>query len=207
MRRTARVAAAEIVRVTTNRFPATRRGGEHLALGPLTGRGWRAYVRRSVKEDDMSALPAEDERALIRELAESALERAAPEELAVFDETAEEYFQAPEAVLNPKRRDEAVGFGLELALLTPSVLAAASAVVHFLLDVAADAVRDEAKASVAERLRRLVRHAGDAAPASLSPQQLRRVRDLAYERVRATGADEAQASLVADAIAGGLAVG
>jgi hypothetical protein len=155
----------------------------------------------------MSAVTNEDEQALVRMLAESALERAAPEELAVFDDTAEEYFAAPDAVLNPKRRDEAVGFGLELALLTPTVLAAASAVVHFLLDVVTDAVRDEAKASVAEHIRRLLRHAGDAAPAGLSPEQLRRVRDLAYQRVKATGADEAQASLVADAIAGGLAVG
>jgi hypothetical protein len=154
----------------------------------------------------MSALPAEDERALIRLLAETALERAAPEELAVFDETAEEYFRAPDAVLNPKQRDEAVGFGLDLALLTPTVLAAASSVVHFLLGVVGETVRDEAKASVAEQVRRLLRHAGDAAPASLSAEQLRRVRDLAYQRVKATGADEAQASLVADAIAGGLAV-
>src|ERR1700750_1185110 len=52
------------------------------------------------------ALTAADEQALVRALAEAALEQAAPEELAVFDETAEEYFAAPEAVLNPKRRDE-----------------------------------------------------------------------------------------------------
>ena len=153
------------------------------------------------------AVTADDERVLIRRLAEAALERAAPEELAVFDETAEEYFAAPDAVLNPKRRDEAVGFGLELALLTPAVLSAATTVVHFLLGVLGEAVHDEAKASVAGQLRRLLGHAGDAAPASLSPAQLRRVRDLAFDRVRATGADEAQASLVADAIAGGLAVG
>jgi hypothetical protein len=152
------------------------------------------------------ALTADEEQALVRALAEAALERAAPEELAVFDETAEEYFAAPDAVLNPKRRDEAVGFGLELALLTPAVLAAAQAVLHFLVGAVAEAVHDEAKATVADRLKRLLGHAGDAAPASLSPQQLRRVRDLAFERVRASGADEAQASLVADAIAGGLAV-
>ncbi len=151
-------------------------------------------------------LTADEEQALVRALAEAALEQAAPEELAVFDETAEEYFAAPDAVLNPKRRDEAVGFGLDLALLTPAVLAAATSVVHFLLDVVGETVRDEAKATVAERVRRLLVHAGAAAPASLSPEQLRRVRDLAYQRVKATGADEAQASLVADAIAGGLAV-
>ena len=152
------------------------------------------------------ALTAADEQALVRALAEVALEQAAPEELAVFDETAEEYFAAPEAVLNPKRRDEAVGFGLELALLTPAVLSAAASVVHFLLGVVAEAVHDEAKATVADRLKQLLGHAANAAPASLSPEQLRRVRDLAYQRVKATGADEAQASLVADAIAGGLAV-
>jgi hypothetical protein len=151
-------------------------------------------------------LTTDDEQALVRALAEAALERAAPEELAVFDETAEEFFAAPDAVLNPKRRDEAVGFGLDLALLTPAVLAAATSVVRFLLGVVAEAVHDEAKATIADRLRRLLSHAGDAAPASLSPEQLRRVRDLAYQRVKATGADEAQASLVADAIAGGLAV-
>ena len=47
--------------------------------------------------DRKAVLAPEDERLLVAQLAESALAQAAPEELVVFDETAEEYFQDPDA--------------------------------------------------------------------------------------------------------------
>ena len=157
-----------------------------------------------------AAVPSADERELVSELAQAVLERTAPEELLVFPETADEYFRDPQAVLDPKRRDEAVGFGLDLALVTPFVLAVATPVVRFLLDSTAEAVQAEAKTSIAAVVRRLVRRGDDAeAPASdpvpaLSTAQLQSVRELAYTRAKAVGVDEAQAALMADAVVGGL---
>jgi hypothetical protein len=49
------------------------------------------------------------ERDLVDELAQAVLQRVAPEELVVFEETEADYFREPEPVLSGRRRDEAVG--------------------------------------------------------------------------------------------------
>src|SRR5512144_1176196 len=95
--------------------------------------------------DNGVELEPQEERALVKQLAQTVVGRAAPEELVVFDETVEEYFQDPYQVLRARGRDEAVGFGLELGLLTPYVLAIASAVVNFLVSTIADSAREETK--------------------------------------------------------------
>ena len=79
----------------------------------------------------------EDEE-LVRELAQIALSEVAPEELAIFDETADEFFADPDGVLSPEHRDEAVGFGLDAALATPFVLAVVMPVVQYLVATVAD---------------------------------------------------------------------
>ena len=137
------------------------------------------------------------------ELAELALERLAPEELAVLPETAEEYFRDPQSVLAPRRRDEAIGFGLDLALLTPYVLAVATPVLGVLGAIAQQTLED----SSARMIRRLFRRGdtpGDS-PA-LTAIQAQQVRDVAIEHARTLGLDDGCAALLADSIVGGLAV-
>jgi hypothetical protein len=157
-------------------------------------------------------LPPEAENELVTDLARLALEEAAPEELVLFPEAAEEYFKDPQAVLNPKRRDEPVGFGLDLAMLTPYVLAVATAVIRFLASTVADAVREESKPLVARLVRSVLRQpdsapglAGEASP--LSADQARQVREIAYRRARDLGLDEDKAVLLADSVVGGLVLG
>ena len=103
----------------------------------------------------------EAEQELVGELARAVVRCVAPEELGLFAETEADYFRDPGLVLRARSRDEAVGFGLDLALLTPYVLAVGTAVVHFLALVVSDAVRDEArdelKPVIAGRVRRLLR--------------------------------------------------
>ena len=158
-------------------------------------------------------LPPEAENELVTELARLALEQAAPEELVLFSETAEEYFKDPQAVLDPKRRDEALGFGLDVAMLTPYVLAVATPVIRFLASTVADAVSQEAKPLVARLVRRLLRQPGPApepaseAPPPLTTEQARQVRELAYQQGKRLGLDEGQAVLLADSMVGRLVVG
>jgi hypothetical protein len=154
-------------------------------------------------------LPPQVERELVSELAELTLELAAPEELAVFPETAEEYFDDPQAVLDPKRRDEAVGFGLDAALLTPFVLAVATPVIQFLVATVGDAVLEESKPLVARLIRRLFRRADQASEpadraAPLSVDQARQVREIAYQRAKGLGLSENQATTLADSMVGSL---
>jgi hypothetical protein len=149
------------------------------------------------------------DRELVVALAAGVLEKAAPEELVIFDETVEEFFADPDAVLNPKRRDEAVGFGIDLALLTPYVLAVAGPVVRFLMETVSSAAQDAAKPVIVRMVGRLFRRSdgepGEGA-APLTAQQARRVRDIAYDRACQLGLPEGQCVLLADSVVGGILV-
>ena len=161
------------------------------------------------------------EQELVGELARAVVQYVAPEELGLFAETEAEYFRDPGLVLRAKSRDEAVGFGLDLALLTPYVLAAGTAVVHFLAVVVSDAVRDEArdelKPVIAGRVRRLLRRDDPAAADRRQPEghdqvpgvtveQAREVRQVALRQAVRAGLDEEKAALLADAFVAALLV-
>ncbi len=167
-------------------------------------------TRTTVESDrGRDVLAPEDGHDLACALAELALEQAAPEELALFPETVDEYFRDPEAALHPRQREEAVGFGLELALLTPYLLAIATYVVKMLAALVEQSVKDELKPSVAQLVHRLFRKGGETAsgqsgPAPLTPTQLRDVRDSAYQRGIDLGLNEARATLLAESVVGHL---
>jgi hypothetical protein len=158
------------------------------------------------------SLTTDEQRDLVQGLAETVVEQLEPDELAVFEETAEEYFEDPRAVLDPKRRDEAVGFGIDAELLTPIVLAVATPVVQYLADLVVEASGEGVKPTLVRLLRRMLRlKDADPAPAPEPPQltqeQVDHVRDVAFARARDVGLEESRARLLADAVAGGVRVG
>ncbi|MFI7602517.1 hypothetical protein [Actinoplanes sp. NPDC049681] len=154
--------------------------------------------------------PSVLDRDLVQALTAAALAASAPEELPILDETAEEYFADPDAVLHPRRRDEAVGFGVDLALLAPYTLAIATPVVQFLFETVASEAQNAARPFVAQAVRRLLRRpaddAGGTGATPLNPRQARRVREIAYDRARYLGLPEAQCVLLADSVAGAILV-
>jgi hypothetical protein len=152
-----------------------------------------------------------DEHLLVRDLAASALERVAPEELPVFDQAAEEYFEDPEGVLAPRRRDEAIGFGLDAALVAPVVLSVAAAVVKFVAATVSEAVQENTKSLITRLVEKLFRRQSGAVQAQvrlqpLSDEQAQQVRVLALQRARILGLGDEQAALLADSLVGSLAV-
>ena len=161
------------------------------------------------------------EQELVGELAHTVVRCVAPEELGLFAETEADYFRDPGLVLRARSRDEAVGFGLDLALLTPYVLAVGAAVVHFLAVVVSDAVRDEVrdelKPVIAGRVRRLLRRDDPAATDRREPgehdrmpgvtaEQAREVHRVAQQQAMRSGLDDQKAALLADAFVGALLV-
>jgi hypothetical protein len=167
------------------------------------------------------ATPPEPDRDLLEELARTILEHSAPEELVIFGETAEEYFRDPDAVLHPTRRDEALGFGLDLALLTPYVLAVAAPVLGFLVQTVAAAAKEEATPRIRELVRRLFNRSQpgeqpgqpgqqpgeqETRPMALTSEQAREVRAVALARATDLGLPDEQARLLADSVVGGLVV-
>ena len=149
---------------------------------------------------------------VLTEFAEIVVEEVAPEELLVFQETAQEFFEDPKRALRSKSRDEPVGFGLDLALVTPYILAIAGPVLTYLLAVAAEALQEGSKTLAREWIRGLFKRKGDAGGrktevvAALTSEQARRVRHVAYERATMLGLPADRASLLADAVVGGVRV-
>jgi hypothetical protein len=155
---------------------------------------------------DELPLSAEDERLLVTELARAAADRTAPEELLLFDETAADYWSDPEEVLDPSRRGEAVGFGVDAALVTPVLLAIATPVVRFLASEIGQAVKESAGPRVSGLLRRLFglepAETAQSLPA-FSGEQISRMRSIALEKGLALGLPAERAGLLADAVVGG----
>src|SRR5579875_3708317 len=114
--------------------------------------------------DTTARLPAEDQRQVIAAIAHRALHTVAPEELPVFDETATEFFADPAAAMSVDRRDQAIGFGLDLALVTPVLLSMASAVVGGLTSMVREAVTQEGADALGSAVRRVLRIGHDPAP-------------------------------------------
>lgn len=160
--------------------------------------------------------PTVPDRNLVDEFAKQVLADVAPEELAIFDETAEEYHQDPQGVLSASGRDEAIGFGLDLAMLTPYVLAVAGSVLGFLLDTVGDAAKTESKPIITDLVHRLFRRGKDDQKGKpetpdeptpgLSAEQAAQVREVAMARAHDLKLPESKARLLADAIVGGLTV-
>jgi hypothetical protein len=84
-------------------------------------------------------------RALVVELTALVLAQLAPDELAVLDDSADEYFADPSAALRPASGDSPLGSGITVAMMTPYLLAASSAVLPVLGAMAGDLGKDVAK--------------------------------------------------------------
>lgn len=156
------------------------------------------------------------ERGLIIELAARMLNEIEPAEVPVLEQTAGDYFANPNAVLSRRRRDESLGFGLDLTLMGPYALAIASSVVTFVGSIITDEVRDAARPVVIRTVRRLLgagdpsteqHQDGSTTTAALTAVQVTQIRDVAQSRAIALGISAAQASLLADALIGGLTNG
>jgi hypothetical protein len=152
-------------------------------------------------------------RELIAELARDVVTTTAPDELPLFRATSEAFLNSPESVMRRVgARDETLGFGADaFVALTPFALAVASTVVTFLAQQARAVAQETAGEAVRDVLRSWLARvrpggrAGTAAAPGLTADQLARVRAVAYEKARALELSEAQASLLADSMAGRLA--
>src|SRR5688572_10901298 len=149
----------------------------------------------------------DDEAALIAELTQAALTTAAPDELVVFDETAQEYFADPQAALTAAKGDAAVGFGLELAMLTPAALAIGSAVLQAIAGLLSAKAVELGQRGLSGLLRKVLRREAPPSELGLTQAQANHVRLVALQRAHALGLPEAQARLLADSFVGALVTG
>jgi hypothetical protein len=156
----------------------------------------------------------EDE--LVAALARRAVAQAAPAELPLFRATSAAYFEDPDRALSGTRgSDDTLGFGPEIAavLVTPVALDVARRVVAFVLDHVRATAEKEAGEAVDDATSRLLHHIGvgdDEKPTAeevpeLTPEQLREVHRLAFEKAKQLHLSDEKADLLADSLAGSLA--
>jgi hypothetical protein len=145
-----------------------------------------------------------EDQALIAELTELALSQAAPDELALFDDTAQEYFADPQAALTASSKDTAVGFGLELVMITPVALAVGGYVLQALASLLSERALVAGGRSASSVLRKLLRKGQPDPTLTLTPEQTQYVRQVALERANALGMPPQQAHLLADSFVGAL---
>ena len=149
------------------------------------------------------------ERELVVELAAAILARMSPEELAILDEEAVAYFAAPPKAGPRRRRDEPIGFGLDLTLVVPYALAVGTTAVNVLGSILTDEARDAARPAVAKLVRSVFRRGPkvpDEPSHALTAAQATLVRRAAVERAEQLGLPRERAELLGDAVVGGLAV-
>lgn len=152
-------------------------------------------------------LTADEAESLSVELSQEVLMVLAPDELPFFPDVVADFRSRPEAGRKSRSRDEPLGFGTELSLLTPYVISVMPAVVSFLGQVVAASAQQEAAAGLSALIRRLFkRPEGNREATRLTVAQSQAVRSVTFERAITVGLDRAQAGLLADAVVGSLSV-
>jgi hypothetical protein len=155
--------------------------------------------------DRLDTAAVDDDNELVAELAQLALGQVAPDELMVFDETAQEYFSDPEAALSASGGDAAVGFGLELAMITPIALSVGTVVMQAIVDNLTGRAVNAGQTGLAALARRVFKRGNQQAELTLTHAQAQQVRSTAFERARSLGLQDAQAHLLADSFVGAIA--
>jgi hypothetical protein len=150
------------------------------------------------------------EQQLAVELAALVLPNVAPDEVVVFDDSVAEYLDDPAGALEGAR-DTPLGSGIDVAMMTPYLLAVTSAVMPvrgtIAEELAKDVAQDLVKEPLVDRIRRLFRRpAQPHGPVALTPEQATRVHGAVVEQCRAVGLSPEQAGLIARASLGALYV-
>jgi hypothetical protein len=144
-----------------------------------------------------------EDQQMIAELSKEMITHVAPEELDIFDDLLQGYFENPQPPdRTVKASDDPLGFGLGEVMnaMTPIAAAVATAALNFLLQAVLKAAQDETVAQVRRRLKPLFEHKAQAEKLSLTPEQLRQLRDTTRASAEQYGLTAKQAAQLTNAL-------
>ena len=155
-------------------------------------------------------------RKLVQEISKTIVDQVAPEEVDLFEELAEEYFENPSPPdSSSTAKDDPLGFGLNEALIavTPAALAMVNGVLTYLTTDVIKVAQEETMEAVRLKIRELFR-AGkqDSAPKSineipsLTKEQLELIRKVARKQAILFKMKPEQAEKMANGVIGLLAL-
>ncbi len=145
-------------------------------------------------------------REIITEFSKDVVSKVANEELPLFDEMVEEYYQDPAPPdLTHQASDDPLGSGLESTLiaLTPAAMAMVSAIVTYVLTEVLQAVQEESVQAISKKIKEFF---NPKKPQPITKEQLKTIWDVAYKKAREYGAKRDEAIQMADAMVGRIAV-
>ena len=165
---------------------------------------------------------------LIADLARDAVTEIAPQELPMFRLQSEAYFKDPDSAFEGHAGGEDMlgfGAGAAAAFLTPAVLAVTTAVVKFVAQEVKESVQDEGADLISDIVKRMFKKfrpeekkegegrkdesnkdKGKEGPLPLTPEQLKKVRELAFEQALQLRLSENTAETLAESLVGSLVV-
>ncbi|MBV6391973.1 MAG: hypothetical protein KPEEDBHJ_01189 [Anaerolineales bacterium] len=149
---------------------------------------------------------------LVGELSRDMLSEVAPQELPLFRAASQAYFKNPNAL--PKTGgDDMLGFGAgeAMSLLTPYLLPAVTEVIKFLAEEIKKAVGEESASLIGEKVKSLFKKHRNPDESKnkvppLTAEQLAQVQAIAVKEARRLRLSDKNTKLLANAIAGSLAV-
>jgi hypothetical protein len=148
-------------------------------------------------------------RKFIQEISQSLVTQVAPEELELFDELMEEYFQDPTPPdLSTTTNDDPLGFGLAetLVAVTPAAAAVVSGMLTYLLTEVIKATQEETAAALKKKIKAFFNPEKDEPVPILTEAQLERVKRLARQQAVQFGLTTKQAEKMSNALVGSLAL-
>ena len=147
-------------------------------------------------------------REFIKEISLDVVTQVAPEELDLFDELVQEYFEDPSPPdLSATVSDDPLGFGLAetLVAVTPAATALVSVVLSYLLTEVIKATQEEGAAVLKRKIKKLFNpDSQEASP--LTQPQLEQIKKLARKQAIQFGLNSKQAEQMAAALIGSLAL-
>ncbi|MBI4739785.1 hypothetical protein HY772_09720 [Candidatus Woesearchaeota archaeon] len=151
-----------------------------------------------------------EQRAAIEEISKDLVTQLAPEELDLFGELAQDYFDDPKPLSKSKHSDDPLGFGIfeAMTIMTPVAMAMASTVLTFVTTEVIKSAKDESAAVIKKKIKALFNKADkqEADSPSLTKEQMEQVKKLAYKQATDFGMDAATAEKMSNALIGSLAL-
>jgi len=175
----------------------------------------REIALTNVKEDGMWSETAEG-RKVIQGISRDIVDQFAPEELELFDDLVQEYFQdprPPDSSSEPK--DDPLGFGLSETLIavTPAAMAMVSGVLNYLTTDIVKVAQEEITEAVKEKIKALFNSSKENSDQKLKNEippltieQLEQVKKLARKQAIQFGIKPEQAEKMSNALIGLLAL-
>jgi hypothetical protein len=178
----------------------------------------------------MHSIHDSEERRLAEELTREVIAETAPEEMVDFDRLVAEYHRNPSMTQGaPGGGDDPLGFGMDsglLSLSTPLVMSIATQVIAYFRTEVLTLAKDEAAASIRQKIRTFLQSASKEQPPGGAPvpaptaavaqepppqmdfsrDQLLKIQKIARSEAKRRGASEEEALHFANALIGRLAV-